>query len=59
MYDLRETQLIRESLDQITIRGADAQFLAKLQLKLEKQLQKLGRLLTFLTGKKLPRFMNF
>ena len=26
---------------------------------IEKQLQKLGRLLTFLTGKKLPRFMNF
>ncbi len=44
MYDLRETQLIRESLDQITIRGADAQFLAKLQLKLEKQLQKMKRI---------------
>ena len=42
MYDLRETQLIRESLDLITIRGADAQFLAKLQLKIEKQLQKLS-----------------
>lgn len=42
MYDLRETQLIRESLDQITVRGADAQFVAKLQIKLEKQLQKLS-----------------
>ena len=42
MYDLRETQLIRESLDLITIRGADAQFLPKLQLKIEKQLQKLS-----------------
>jgi hypothetical protein len=42
MYDLRETQLIREALDQITVRGADAKFVAQLQIKLENQLQKLA-----------------
>ena len=44
MYDLRETQLIREALDQIAVRGADAKFVAQLQIKLEKQLQKLSTL---------------
>ena len=42
MYDLREIQLIRESLEHITIRGADAKFVAGLQVKIEKQIQKLS-----------------
>lgn len=42
MYDLQETQLIQEAIKQITIRGADAKFVANLQVKIEKQLQKLS-----------------
>ncbi len=39
MYTLPELQLIRAGLDSITIKGADAQFLAQLQIKIEQQLQ--------------------
>jgi hypothetical protein len=39
MYDLPELQLIRAGLDALTIRGADAQFLAQLQLKIEEQIR--------------------
>jgi len=42
MYNLPELQLIRAGLDAITIKGADAQFLAQLQLKIEQQLTKLA-----------------
>ena len=38
MYTLPELQLIRAGLDSITIKGADAQFLAQLQIKVEQQL---------------------
>ena len=39
MYDLAELQLIRAGLDTLTIRGADAQFLALLQQKIEQHIQ--------------------
>jgi hypothetical protein len=39
MYTLPELQLIRAGLDSITIKGADAKFLAQLQIKIEQQLQ--------------------
>ena len=39
MYTLPELQLLRAGLDSITIKGADAQFLAQLQIKIEQQLQ--------------------
>ena len=38
MYSLPELQLLRAGLDALTIKGADAQFLAHLQLKVEQQL---------------------
>jgi hypothetical protein len=38
MYDLPELQLIRAGLDTLTIRGADAKFLAQLQQKIEDQI---------------------
>jgi hypothetical protein len=41
MYNQPELQLIRAGLDSITIKGADAQFLAQLQIKIEQQLQQL------------------
>ena len=42
MYDLQETQLIREAINHITIKGSDARFVANLQVKIEKQLEKLS-----------------
>jgi len=39
MYDLPELQLLRAGLDTLTIRGADAQFLAQLQIKIEEQIK--------------------
>lgn len=42
MYDLQETQLIQEAINYITIKGSDARFVANLQIKIEKQLQKLS-----------------
>ena len=38
MFDLNELKLIRTALDVITIKGADAQYLSQLQIKIEKQL---------------------
>ena len=43
MYSLPELQLLRAGLDTITIIGADAQFLAQLQIKIEQQLQELSQ----------------
>jgi hypothetical protein len=39
MYELPELQLIRAALDSITIKGADAKFLAQLQHKIEADIQ--------------------
>lgn len=39
MYELSELQLIRAALDVITIKGADAKFLAQLQSKIEADIQ--------------------
>lgn len=39
MFDLSELQLIRAGLDALTIRGADAKFLAQLQIKIEEQIK--------------------
>ena len=39
MYELPELQLIRAGLDALTIRGADAQYLAQLQIKIEEQIK--------------------
>jgi hypothetical protein len=39
MYTIPELQLIRAGLDSIMIKGADAKFLAQLQIKIEQQLQ--------------------
>jgi hypothetical protein len=39
MFDIPELQLIRAGLDVITIKGADAKFLAHLQLKVEQHIQ--------------------
>jgi hypothetical protein len=41
-FSLPEFQLLRAGLDTITIKGADAQFLAQLQIKIEQQLQELS-----------------
>jgi hypothetical protein len=41
MYILPELQLIRAGLDSLTIRGADAKFMAQLQEKIEQQLTNL------------------
>jgi hypothetical protein len=38
MFSLPELQLLRAGLDSITIKGADAQFVAQLQLKVEQLL---------------------
>jgi hypothetical protein len=42
-FSLSEFQLLRAGLDTITIKGADAQFLAQLQIKIEQQLQELSQ----------------
>ena len=39
MYELSELQLIRAELDSVTIKGADAKFLAQLQIKVEADIQ--------------------
>lgn len=39
MYDLPELQLLRAGLDALTIRGADAKFVAQLQTKIEEQIK--------------------
>jgi hypothetical protein len=41
-FSLPEFQLLRAGLDSITIKGADAQFLAQLQIKIEQKLQELS-----------------
>lgn len=41
-FTLPEYQLLRAGLDSLTIRGADAKMLATLQIKLEKELEKLA-----------------
>ena len=38
MFTLQELQIIRAALDGITIKGADAKFLAQLQIKAEQLL---------------------
>tara|TARA_S200002703_G_C3752954_1_gene231657 strand:- start:267 stop:419 length:153 start_codon:yes stop_codon:yes gene_type:complete len=38
MYDIPELQLMRHALDVITIKGSDAKLLAKLQSKIENEL---------------------
>ena len=38
-YDLNELRLIRVSLDSVTINGADAKFLASLQVMIESQIE--------------------
>jgi hypothetical protein len=43
MFDLPELQLIRAGLDTLTIRGADAKFLAQLQIKIEEQIQQASK----------------
>lgn len=40
MYTPEEWNVIRQGLDSITISGKDAKFLATLQIKVEKDLQK-------------------
>lgn len=42
MYELAELQLIRAGLDTLTIRGADAKFMAQLQEKVEQEIKKLS-----------------
>ena len=42
MYIIPELQLIRAGLDSLTIRGADAKFMAQLQEKIEQQLTTLA-----------------
>jgi len=49
MYTLPELQLLRAGLDSITIKGADAQLLAQLQIKIEQLLTKLSQPATELT----------
>jgi len=44
MFSLPELQLIRAGLDSLTIRGADAKFLAQLQIKIEECLNDLSTL---------------
>jgi hypothetical protein len=39
MFSLPELQLLRAGLDVITIKGADAKFLAQLQTKIEQLLE--------------------
>jgi len=41
MFTLAELQIIRAALDHISIRGADAKFLAQLQFKVENTMQEL------------------
>ena len=43
MFSLPEYQLLRAGLDAITIKGADAQFLAQLQIKIEQELIQLSQ----------------
>lgn len=42
MYELPELQIIRAALDIITINGADAKFLARLQEKVEANIAELS-----------------
>ena len=49
MYDTNELGLIRSALDSITIKGADAKFLAQLQVKIVNEIEKISAL------KKTPR----
>ena len=42
MYDLPELQLLRAGLDALTIRGADAKYIADLQTRLEQEILKLS-----------------
>jgi hypothetical protein len=43
-FTVHELQLLRQSLNVITINGTDAQFVANLQLKLEHELKEIERL---------------
>ena len=41
-----ELQIIRQSLDVITIKGSDAQFIANLQYKLESEINQISEMIT-------------
>ena len=43
MYDANELRLIRVALDTVTIQGADAKFLAQLQIKTEQSIEELSK----------------
>jgi hypothetical protein len=43
--NILELQIIRQSLDVITIKGSDAQFIANLQYKLESEINQISALL--------------
>lgn len=42
MFDLNELKLIRASLDVVTIKGADAKYMANLQTKTEKMIEEIS-----------------
>ena len=44
--NILELQIIRQSLDVITIKGSDAQFIANLQYKLESEMNQISEMIT-------------
>ena len=44
--NILELQIIRQSLDVITIKGSDAQFIANLQYKLESEINQISEMIT-------------
>ena len=44
--NILELQIIRQSLDVITIKGSDAQFIAGLQFKLESEINQISEMIT-------------
>ena len=41
IFELNELQVLRSSLDTIDIKGSNAQYLAQLQIKLEKEISRI------------------
>ena len=44
--NILELQIIRQSLDVITIKGSDAQFISNLQYKLESEINQISEMIT-------------
>ena len=57
-FTLNELQVLRQSLDIVTITGKDAKFIASLQIKLESEMQQITEMMQAAEQKKAQDLQN-